>query len=75
MNTGAIKRGWKSIPYPAPFLLERLNELGGKVIITSDAHNKDDLDSAFNDALTIVKKAGFKKLSKLTEDGFVEFAI
>ena len=75
VNTGAMKRGWKSIPYPAPFLLERLNELGGKIIITSDAHNKDGLDYAFNDALTIVKKAGFKKLSKLTEDGFVEFAI
>ncbi len=75
INTGAISRGWRSTPYPAPFLLERLNELEAKIIITSDAHHKDNLDCAFDKALALIKKIGFRKVMKLTEKGFVKVEV
>ena len=43
INTGAMSRGWRTDPYPADFLLEELGKLGGKVILSSDAHRREDL--------------------------------
>ena len=43
INTGAMSRGWKSRPYPDNFLLEQIGRLGGRVILSSDAHRKEDL--------------------------------
>jgi histidinol-phosphatase (PHP family) len=72
VNTGAISRGWKTLPYPAPFLLEELHRLGGRVMLNSDSHAANTLDCAFPDALERIRAAGFTKLSRLTENGMVE---
>jgi histidinol-phosphatase (PHP family) len=72
VNTGAISRGWKTLPYPASFLLEELHRLGGRVMLNSDSHAANTLDCAFPDALERIRAAGFTKLSRLTENGMVE---
>jgi histidinol-phosphatase (PHP family) len=70
INTGAISRGWRKVPYPAYHLLETLKELGGEIVINSDSHNPDNLDFYFNEAAEIAKKAGFETYSVLTPHGF-----
>jgi len=43
VNTGAISRGYRSVPYPAVPLLEYIREKGGRVILSGDAHSTEGL--------------------------------
>lgn len=71
VNTGAISRGYRTSPYPAPFILDEMRSLGCKLIISSDCHNKDFLDFRFKEAKEYVSAHGFDVLYYLTESGFV----
>ncbi|MBQ6065224.1 MAG: histidinol-phosphatase [Clostridia bacterium] len=62
INTGAMARKKKDVPYPAKFLLERVAERDGCVILGSDCHNADYLDYAFDEALSRAKEAGVKNV-------------
>lgn len=68
INTGAMLRAGRSVPYPAAFLLEELCRLGGSVIITSDCHQVKGLDWAFVQAAELAKDAGFR-YCKILRDG------
>lgn len=70
VNTGAISRKLRDRPYPADFLLRRLRELGGEVILGADTHAVDTIDCAFPLAVELIKKAGFDHLLTLWPDGF-----
>ncbi len=65
VNTGAMYRCGKAQPYPAPPLLRCLREAGAKVIVTSDSHNTDSLDFAFDAALECIRTAGFTEVYEL----------
>ncbi len=69
-NTGAISRHWREVPYPAMFLLKRLHELGGEVILGADTHATSTIDCAFPLAVERVKQAGFDHILTLWPDGF-----
>lgn len=71
VNTGTIARGYKSVPYPAPFILDQMRERDCKLVITTDCHNKDYLDCGFGDALQLVRAHGFSEIYELTDKGFV----
>lgn len=71
INTGAISRGWRSVPYPAPFLLRRIKELGGSIVLSSDSHSTATLLYGFADAAEYAKSCGFETADVLTKDGFV----
>ncbi|MDO4974462.1 MAG: histidinol-phosphatase [Eubacteriales bacterium] len=43
INTGAISRGYRRTPYPAPWILEELQARGAGLILSSDCHRKEDL--------------------------------
>lgn len=73
VNSGAIARGYRTTPYPAPFIMEELKKLGAKMIISSDCHNKDFLDCNFNESLAYVKSFGFDKIYKFNGKDFVAF--
>ena len=49
INTGAIARGYRTVPYPAPALLDYLRESGAKFILSSDAHAPENIAFAFAD--------------------------
>ena len=49
INTGAMSRGWKTQPYPAPALLDDIKQKGGRVVLTGDAHTSDTLCHAFEE--------------------------
>ena len=75
VNTGAIARGYRKTPYPAPFIMEELKGLGAKMIISSDCHNKSFLDCEFDKALAYVKNFGFNKIYKFDGKDFIGFDI
>ena len=75
VNTGAISRGYRTFPYPAPNLLYKLKRLGAPVILTSDCHNADYLDCHFREAKQILKDIGFKEMTVLCNHKFTNIPI
>lgn len=75
INTGAISRGYRTTPYPAPIFLHRIAEKRGNVVLSSDAHNKDYLTFGFDMALQIVKASGIGSVLTMTKDGWKNIAI
>ena len=59
INLGALNRGRKRYAYPAPTLLQKLHDLGGEILISSDAHHRDLLDGAFAEGTRAAEEAGF----------------
>jgi len=43
INTGAIARGLKEVPYPAKPMLDYIRAHGGSVLLSSDAHSAENL--------------------------------
>ena len=58
INTGAMARGYRSLPYPSPYVLRRIAEKRGRVTLSSDAHRKDALTYAFDDAVRYARSCG-----------------
>ncbi|MDR0889724.1 MAG: histidinol-phosphatase [Oscillospiraceae bacterium] len=75
VNTGAMARGLKTLPYPAPKLLKMLLELGAEVIVTSDCHDPERLDFAFAQAQELLKEIGFRVMVVLKPEGFVHVPV
>ena len=70
VNTGAISRGYRTVPYPSPTLLRELKARRGRVLITSDAHSIDGIVYAFPQTETLLRDIGFREIWELSEDGF-----
>ncbi len=70
INTGAISRGYRTVPYPAPFLLRAIRERNGRICITSDAHAAGSIACAFPQAAALAKECGFRETWVLTKRGF-----
>jgi len=75
VNTGAIARGYRTTPYPAPFLLKELKRLGFKAVISSDCHKRENLDLCFDMAVQNLLDAGFEEHYVLTSEGFKAFPL
>ena len=75
VNTGAMARGYRTTPYPAPIFLRRIAEKRGNVTLSSDAHNKDYLTYGFDKALQILKASGIGSVLTMTKDGWKSIAI
>ena len=48
INTGGIARGWRSVPYPAPPILDYLIARGACFLLSGDAHRPDGLCFGFD---------------------------
>ena len=75
VNTGAMARGYRTTPYPDPFILKELNRLGFKPIISSDCHQRDFVDYGFGQAAQLLKDNGFTEHYILTDKGFVHSSL
>lgn len=71
VNTGAIARGYRTTPYPAPFIIKEFRQLGFGAIITSDSHSTETLDLHFDRSAQLLRECGFKERFVLTDNGFV----
>lgn len=70
MNTGAIARGIRKMPYPHVFLLERILQNGGEVILSADSHRKETIDCFFPECCELLKQTGFDHVVQRWSDGF-----
>lgn len=70
VNTGAISRGYRTSPYPAPFILKEMKNMGFGAVITSDCHNGKFLDCGYSNAAELLAAAGFKEYYILQDSGF-----
>lgn len=61
LNTGAIARGLRTVPYPAAFLVDEIKRLGGRFIINSDCHYKEKLTVWFDEGEAFLTAHGFVK--------------
>ena len=69
INTGAISRGYRTAPYPAPFLLQAIRERGGRICVTSDTHSAQTITCAFPMAAELAMACGFQETWNLTRHG------
>lgn len=75
MNTGAISRGCRTSPYPSLPLLRHIRELGGEIIVNSDAHSASGLETGFDICIERARQAGFDHVLRLRADGFEEVGL
>ncbi len=69
INTGGVFRGFRELPYPAPFLLREWKTMGGQIIFTSDAHTTGGIAYGYDEAAELAKAAGFTEAVVLTQTG------
>ena len=69
INTGAVSRGWRRTPYPAPFLLREWRAMGGEIVITSDSHSADTVLFGYDLAVALADAAGYDRSMTLTRSG------
>jgi len=72
INSGAISRGYRKTPYPAPFLLQEIHDRGGRIMLSSDAHATNTMLFQFEESIELAKSVGFRSAWVLTRDGFRE---
>ena len=59
VNTGLLTRGFQSSPCPHERLLKIIAKDGGKVALSSDAHEAKNLSSGFVQTRQILREVGF----------------
>lgn len=70
VNTGAISRGWRKVPYPGFDLLKAMREMGGEPVLSSDSHHRDNLTYYFDESVQLLKEAGFDHVCVFNGKGF-----
>ena len=75
VNTGAISRGYRKTPYPDKRLLAYIHEKKGRIMLTSDCHDRRMLDCAYPETLALIKSCGFTSMVALSKDGFIDVDI
>lgn len=75
INTGAMSRGHRSVPYPTPEVLRYIKEKGGCIILNSDSHDAKNLCFAFEKARDLARECGFKTRVVFTNNGRTEIEL
>ena len=61
VNTGAIARGYTDEPYPSPWILRMCLDRGIPITLNSDAHKPSWVGFGFEEALRIIREAGYTR--------------
>ena len=80
INCGAVNRNRKKELYPNRFFLKKLREMGGEILINSDAHQKELLNGGFDIAVDTAMACGFSHVNILSKQGtgklhFIQLAL
>ena len=70
INTGAMSRGYRTAPYPSIDIIRYIHSNGGKFILSSDAHRRDDLLYGFDETLKMLEREGVPVYSFKELKGF-----
>ena len=72
INTGAISRGARITPYPAPFILKEIRAHGGHILFSGDSHSAAGLLCAYEQATELARSCGFDTAMILSNEGLQE---
>lgn len=67
INTGAISRGYRTTPYPAPFILDALISMKAPLVITPDTHSKDSILCHMNEVAKGLEEMEYPYLKTMEE--------
>ncbi|MBQ3281755.1 MAG: histidinol-phosphatase [Eubacterium sp.] len=65
INTGAMSRGYRTMPYPSAAILTELANRNAQVVLSSDSHDKSTLLYGFEEAERIAHSVGLEPLTYL----------
>lgn len=71
VNTGAMARGYRSVPYPEESALRLIAENGGKVTLSADCHDEKYLDCGYKTSMDIIRKCGIRGIYLYKNGKFV----
>lgn len=71
VNTRGIYKKRSDSFFPSDFILRRMKELNIPVIISSDAHQPEEIQLLFNEAIEAVSKAGYQEIMRFTKNGWI----
>ena len=66
VNTGLIARGYRTSPCPSDRLLHRILRNGGRVTLSSDAHEAKNLIAHFSEMRARLREIGFRSIEILS---------
>ncbi len=69
INTGALPRGARRMPYPIPLFLKEIKAAGGKILFSSDSHKAETLLFGGDVMAEMAKAAGFHSRVVIKPDG------
>ena len=72
VNTGAISRGYRTSPYPSESILYALKKEGARITVSSDSHQIDTLDFAFDETRRYLYDIGFRHAYVLYDGEFIK---
>lgn len=75
LNTGAIARGVRTVPYPNTFLLKQIKAHGGRITLCSDAHRTENIGFWFDEARELLRENGFRSVAVLRGGKFEEVGL
>ena len=75
LNTGAISRGYRKAPYPAPFMFQMIREKNAKILLGADSHNAEHLTYFFDESVELLRANKFKSIVALVGGKFEEIGI
>ena len=75
VNTGAIARGYRTLPYPSADLLHVLKTEGADITITSDCHDADYLTCHFDQTRDMLYDIGFRETVILHNGKFTKIPL
>ena len=75
VNTGAMARGYRTMPYPSPRLTKVLKDLGYGVVITSDCHDAEKLDCGYALSRQYLASLGFRERYIFDGKAFIPVAL
>ena len=70
VNTGAIARGIRTVPYPHERLLHIIKKRGGHITLSSDSHQLSTLVFEFEETKKMLKNIGFEHIYTLYDYSF-----
>lgn len=72
VNTGAIARGYLSTPYPSFWILKKCCDMDIPIVLNSDAHFPKNLNFYFEEALDLIKNAGYEYIYEMDKGHWIK---
>ena len=75
VNTGAISRGYRTVPYPIRPLLYHMKDIGAYPVLSADSHKNENLTFFFDETVDLLRSVGFDSVYAFNGKDYDKYAI